>query len=260
MHLQVNHLYGGYGRKKVLKDISFSIQTGEVLCIIGPNGSGKSTLFKILLRLLPLQSGFLTLDNKPAAAFSAREYARYIAYIPQAHTPTFSYTVLEMVLLGRTCHLAPFRSPTEADKLIALEALTQLHIENLKDSLYTQLSGGQRQLVLIARAICQDAKLLIMDEPTANLDYANQQLILKAITSLSAKGYSILMSTHSPDQPFTVSTKVLLLKKGATVDYGSPKDILTEKNLELLFDVPMDIVSVIDRHENKRQLCLPVNF
>ena len=258
MSLIVDKISGGYPHHKVLNHVSFSLEAGEVLCVMGPNGSGKSTLFKMLLRFLPLDSGSISIDHQDSQSFSQKEYAKQIAYIPQEHIPTFSYTVFEMVLMGRTCHLGKLSSPTKNDHSGVTDALMLLNINHLANHHYTELSGGQRQLVLIARAICQDAKILIMDEPTASLDYANRELISSAVRTLSKKGYSIILSTHSPDQPFSLASKVLLLKKGTTLGCGSPLEILTSEMLELLFDIPMDIVHVIDRDKNPHYLCLPI--
>lgn len=258
MSLIVKDISGGYPHHKVLSNISFALEAGEVLCVMGPNGSGKSTLFKMLLRFLPLESGSISINGESSHLFSQKDYAKQIAYIPQEHTPTFAYTVFEMVLMGRTCHLSKLGSPRTKDHAAVMDALRLLNIEHLAQHHYTELSGGQRQLVLIARAICQDSKILIMDEPTANLDYANRELIASAVRTLSSRGYSIILSTHSPDQPFSLAHKVLLLKKGTTIGYGSPLEVLTPDVLESLFDIPMDIVHVMDRDKKSHYLCLPV--
>ena len=160
--LRVENLSGGYQRKQnIFEKISFEIVGGDILCVLGPNGCGKTTLFKVLLGMLPRNGGQILLGGKEAKELSANEMAKQIAYIPQAHVPTFHYKVIDMVLLGRAAHLLPFASPSTSDRKIAEEALVFLGIDHLKNRDYTKLSGGERQLVLIARAICQQAKLLI---------------------------------------------------------------------------------------------------
>lgn len=258
MELQINNLYGGYGKSDVLKDISFSVETGEILYIIGKNGSGKSTIFKFLLRFLTPSKGEILLNNKPIESYSTKEFAKYIAYIPQSHSTVFGYNVLDIVMMGRTPHLINLGSPSDEDYQKTYNTLELLGISHMAYKNYTKLSGGERQLVLIARAICQDAKLLIMDEPTANLDYANQKIILNTVQKLSDSGYTIIMSTHSIDQPLATSSKILLIKNGKCIGYGNTSDTLTSESLECIYGIPMDILSVFDRNGKTRNVCLPL--
>ncbi len=258
MKLQINNLYGGYGKSDILKGISFSVNTGEILYIVGKNGSGKSTIFKFLLRFLTPSKGEILLNDKPIETYSTKEFAKFIAYIPQSHNTVFGYNVLDIVMMGRTPHLTNLGSPSSEDYQKAVDTLKLLGISHMANKNYTKLSGGERQLVLIARAICQDAKLLIMDEPTANLDYSNQQIILNTIQKLSESGYTIIMSTHSIDQPLATSSKILLIKKGKSIAYGNTTETLTSDFLECIYGIPMDILSVLDRNGNKRNVCLPL--
>lgn len=259
MKLEVKNLYGGYGKSNIIEDISFSVDSGDILCIMGKNGSGKSTIFNFLLRFLTPSKGEILLNNKPIENYSTKEYAKYIAYIPQYHNTVFGYSVIDIVMMGRTPHLSNMDSPSNEDIKKAYETLELLGISHMARRNYTKLSGGERQLVLIARSICQDAKFLIMDEPTANLDYANQRIILETIQKLSDSGYTIIMSTHSTDHPFQVSNKVLLIKNGNCLGFGDTSDILTESTLECIYGVPMDIFSVSDRNGNIRNICLPLS-
>ena len=258
MLLQVEKISGGYGKKIVCRDIDFSLGDGELLAVAGPNGCGKSTLFRLLLGFNPLSGGRVLLDGVPLTEFSPRQLAETMAYIPQNHNPVFSYTVLELVLMGRVSHFSAFSVPRAVDERKALEALERLGIAHLAGEDYTRLSGGQRQLALIARALAQEANILIMDEPASALDYANAGVIMDAVTELKRDGYLVLMSTHSMDAPFLCADKVLLLKDGRTFACGTPEATLTSANLEQVYGQPMDVVKVRDSTGADRTVCLPM--
>mgnify|MGYP001260919831 CR=1 FL=1 len=257
--LRVENLIGGYGKREVVKNISFHVEKGDVLCILGPNGCGKSTLLKLLLRFIPKKSGRVFLQGQDMDQLHRKSIARIVSYIPQFDSMPFPYTVIEMVTMGRSCHLDRWKTPSKKDNRFAYESLEKLRISHLADKLYTQISGGERQLVLMARALCQDTRVLIMDEPTASLDFANQQLVMDAIATAVQEGKSIILTTHSPSQPFTIATKVLLLSQGSTVGFGKPLEVLTSESLERVYGIPMDIVTVSDRNQTNRNICLPVH-
>ncbi len=164
----------GYAGEPVGRDVDLALEGGEVLCLLGPNGSGKTTLFKTLLGLLKVQAGEITLDSVPLADWSRRRLAQVMAYVPQAAAGYFPFTVLETVLMGRTARLGLFATPSRRDRLVAEAALAAVGIEHLENHIFTRLSGGQRQLTLIARALAQEPRILVMDEPTASLDFGNQ--------------------------------------------------------------------------------------
>ncbi|MFI3227023.1 MAG: ABC transporter ATP-binding protein [Clostridia bacterium] len=258
MSFEIKNLSGGYGKPDVCKHISCSISDGELLCVLGPNGCGKSTLFKLILGLIKKSSGDILYQEKSIFNLSERELAKIIAYIPQQHNPMFAFTVLEVVLFARTSHFKNFGSPTKNDVEQAKNALKKLEIYHLAHQNYTTLSGGQRQLVLIARALCQDAKILILDEPVANLDYANSQKVLSIINLLKKDGYIIIMSTHSPEQPFSCAEKVILMQNGEVFAYGTPFEVLTSENLYNVYTTDMDIVQVQDRNGTTHTLCVTV--
>lgn len=258
MRLEVDDVCGGYGSGDVIRGVSCRADGGEILCLVGPNGCGKTTLFRLLLGALPLRRGEIRIDGKSIAAYSPRELARQIAYIPQSHTPVFSYSVLEVVLMGRASHLSALDAPRAADREAALEALARIHASHLAHQNYATLSGGQRQLVLIARAICQAAKIFVMDEPAANLDYANHQLLMSVIQDLARRGYLIVMSTHSPEHPASIGTRVLLLKEGQVAGFGPPGQVITPENLQAVYGIEMDVVTVLDRYGVSHTICLPV--
>lgn len=259
MLLKIKNLSGGYGDKIICKNLTCQVDTGEVLCVLGPNGCGKTTFFRLLLGVLGKSAGEIFVNEIPFSSLSRKELSRKIAYIPQSHTPTFSYTVLEVVIMGRASYFSAFSAPKQKDIQKAFKALEQLNIGYLANQVYTSLSGGQRQLVLIARALCQDASILVMDEPGSSLDYSNQQILMDTISSLADSGYAVILSTHSPEYPFSVGHKAMLMKEGQIVSFGRTETAITSDVLKEVFGVEMDIVSVADRYGRNRTLCLPLH-
>lgn len=258
MLLEIQDVRGGYGHGDVVKGVSCSADSGEILCLLGPNGCGKTTLFRLLLGTIPLTDGTICIGGQDTRQLSARELAGPIAYIPQYHNPIFAYTVLDVVIMGRASHFSVFDAPKSVDREAAFAALEKVNALELANQKYTSLSGGQRQLILIARAICQAAKVFVMDEPAANLDYANQQLLMDVIVDLAQKGYCVVLSTHSPEHPASVGSKVLLMREGRVEGFGKPAQVLTSENLEAVYGVEMDVVTVQDRYGTGRTICLPV--
>lgn len=254
--LEVWALSGGYGRKEIINNISFNLNTGEILCILGPNGCGKTTLFKLILGFLPKTKGEIIIEGQNIKEWNKQKLAHEVAYIPQAHTPAFDYRVIDMVLLGRSTHISPLSTPSKNDYNMAIKFLCLLNIKHLAEKQYTKISGGERQLVLIARALCQQAKILILDEPSANLDYANQQLVAGTITNLAQSNYTIILSTHSPEQPFQLAGKVLLMKNGRKIGFGAPKEILTSEKIKQVYGIDVEIVDIIDSANRRHSLCL----
>ena len=208
MRLEAQELAFGYAERPVGRNVSLAVEPGEVLCLLGPNGCGKTTLFKTLLGLLPPQGGQVTLSGDALAGLSRQEIARRIAYVPQASSSVFSYTAFDLVLMGRTAHRSLFAGPTREDRDHAHRALSELGISDLADRDVTRLSSGQRQLVVVARAIAQAAPLIVMDEPTASLDFGNQVVVLSQVRRLADRGAGIVLSTHDPDHAFAVAHRV----------------------------------------------------
>jgi iron complex transport system ATP-binding protein len=228
----------------VTEDISFSVSSGEALYLLGPNGSGKTTLFKTVLGVLARQSGVITMDGADTASWPQRRRARYLAYVPQAHTPPFPFTVRDVVLTARTAYLGMFGTPSRRDVAIAEEAIDTLGLSALAGARYTEISGGERQLVLIARAVAQQAHFLVLDEPTSNLDFGNQVKVLKKIRELRARGYGLLVTTHLPDQAFLCASQVALLNHGRLIEIGAPEAVLTEARLAATYGVALKIADV----------------
>ena len=160
--------------------------------------------------------------------------------------------------MGRASHFSAFDTPKAVDREAAFAALEKINALHLANKKYTALSGGQRQLILSARAICQSAKVFVMDEPAANLDYANHQLLMEVIRDLARQGYCVVMSTHSPEHPVSIGTKVLMMKEGTVAAFGEPRAVITPANLEAVYDIEMDVITTRDRYGVERTICLPV--
>ncbi len=235
--LDLRALDFGYPHHPVGHDVTLSLAAGEIVALLGPNGAGKTTLFRTLLGWLPPLAGAVELDGRPLAHWSRRQLARTLAYVPQAHAGVFAFTALDVVLMGRTAHLPPLGVPSRGDHARALEALASLGVAALAPRVYSELSGGERQLVLVARALAQEPRILVMDEPTASLDFGNQLRVLDEIAALGRRGIGVLMSTHHPDHARHVAQRVALLKGGRLVGAGVPDEWLTVERLAHLYDV-----------------------
>jgi len=254
LSVQVSNLYFSYGHDLILEDISFKAEDSQLLSILGPNGVGKSTLFNCMLGLLNSYKGEVLLNNIDIKGLDIKKMAKLIAYIPQSHYPSFNFSVFDMILMGASIQISTISSPGKKQIKLVEAALERLGIEHLKNRGYTQISGGERQLVLIARALVQEAKILIMDEPTANLDFGNQVRVMREIKSLTKDGYTIIQSTHNPDQAFMFSDVVLALKDGMVLKSGVPAEIFTEDLIKTLYDIDVEIQNL---YEGKIKVCIP---
>ncbi len=250
----------GYGRRRIGSHVALELNAGEVLCLLGPNGSGKTTLFKTLLGLLPPQEGAVLIDGCDTRLLTRDAIARQVSYVPQAHSAFFPYTVREVVLMGRTAHLGLFAAPSACDHAAAFAAIQRMGIAHLADAIYTQISGGERQLALIARALAQDARIVIMDEPTANLDFGNQVRVLERIRALANEGISVLLSTHDPDHAFLCADRVAMLYRGELVACGDPAEVMTAEKLQQLYGVTVAVTAVTLGNAGTRNVCLPLGM
>lgn len=244
MNLTLEQVTGGYGSRLVVHEVSLSLAPGEVVCLLGANGCGKTTLFKMVLRLLRPASGCVRLGGEDIAGWPPRRLARSFGYVPQMHNPPFAFLVRDVVLMARAAYLPPFASPGRSDELIADQALDQLGILRLAAARYTEISGGERQLVLIARALAQRAQWLILDEPVANLDLGNQIKVLRAIGELADAGLGVIMTTHVPDHAFQCASRVALMSQGRILAMDTPSAALTEAGLLKAYGVPLRVVEV----------------
>lgn len=260
--LSIDHMYCGYGKgakyKEIVHDVSFQVNAGDFLCIIGANGCGKTTTLKALMGLLPLTSGKVEVCGKDIAHMDERDRAHHFAYIPQAHTPPFPFKVADVVLLGRTPYINRLAHVTEKDRLIALYALRLLGIEHLAEKAYTTLSGGQQQLVLIARALTQQSDILIMDEPTAALDFGNQQLVLSRMRTLSEMGKAVVMVTHDPDHALFCANRVVVMDQGCVLREGSPSECITSPVLAHIYGTRACVVDVPIEQGRCERVCIPL--
>lgn len=258
MRLDIKDAVCGYGSNIVVQGISMSVESGEILCLLGPNGVGKTTFFKTILGFLKLKSGEISLNGENINKWSAKSLATVIGYVPQAHTPPFPFSVLDVVVMGRNAHLGIFSSPAEEDIRIAEEALESLNITFLRDKVYTEISGGERQMVLVARALTQQPEILIMDEPTSNLDFGNQIRVLERIKKLSKKGLGVIMTSHFPDHVFLCSAKVALIKSDHQFIVGSVDEVINEENLKAAYGIDVKITSVVNDRDEVIRACIPL--
>ena len=244
MQLEVSDLFFSYDETDVLKSVSFCADRGERIAVLGPNGVGKSTLFRCLLGFLEPKRGSVKIAGRDVRDYSRRALAAELAYIPQSYSPAFDHTVLDSVLMGLGAQLGPFDSPSREQTNAAQRILDELGIGALASRGCMRISGGERQLMLLGRALIQNAHTLIMDEPTASLDYGNSFRVMQRIESLSASGYSVIFSTHEPNQAFRYATKVLALKDGRVLAFGPPGQVLTQTLLRTLYGVPVAVTQV----------------
>jgi iron complex transport system ATP-binding protein len=257
--ISVENARFGYGEKDVFRDVNLSVSEGEILCLLGPNGCGKTTLLKCIAGAMRLKGGYVYLNGRDTTSLSVTEVARNVGFVFQEHTVVFPFTVLELVRMGRTPHLGLLSAPSSRDTEIAEEALETVGIWPLKDKPYTQMSGGERQLALIARALTQQPQVLLLDEPTSHLDFGNQVLILKIVRRLvKQRGLSVLMATHFPNHAMLVSSKVVLMKHGELSTIGDPDITITEANLRMLYGIEVKIVCLGDRSSGQSRVVVPM--
>lgn len=256
--LQVIDLHAGYSKKEIVHGVNFSVEAGEFVCMLGANGCGKTTILKNVLGLLEPFSGSVTINGEDAGGMTERELATHLAYIPQAHTPPFPFTVADVVLLGRTPYINRLAVVSEKDKRIAYRALRQLSIDHLADSAYTQLSGGQQQLVIIARALAQQPDFLVMDEPTASLDFGNQQVVMSEMRKLADMGMGILMVTHDPDHALFCADRVLIVEGGFITHDGLPNDVIDEKCMRTIYHTDVQVTEVRTASGRMVRVCIPI--
>jgi iron complex transport system ATP-binding protein len=242
--LAVESLAFGFPGRTVGRDVSFALQAGEAMCVLGPNGGGKTTLFRTLLGLLPKHDGVIRLHDQEIENLSRHEIARRVGYVPQGHVGYFAFTVREFVLMGRTAHLGLFSVPGRKDREIAERALESLDIAHLADQPVTEISSGERQLALVARALAQEPKLLVLDEPTASLDFGNQVRVLQRISALAGSGISILFSSHDPDHAFLCAHRALLLAEGRVLEIGAPRAVIRADTLERMYGVSVKVIDL----------------
>jgi len=240
--LSIRTLFFAYRQKNVLQGISLDFKAGRLCGLMGPNGSGKTTLFKCCLGLLRANNGSITLEGRPLAAYRPRELATRLAYVPQEHKPAFPYTVREMVEMGRTPHRRAVPILSKADHRAVDKALERLGLGGLAKEHYNCLSSGERQLVLVARALAQEATLLFLDEPTSSLDFSNQLIVWEAVRSLTREGLGAVICCHDPNHILWFCDEVAVLKEGSLLAEGSVEATITRELVETVYDRPVQMI------------------
>jgi iron complex transport system ATP-binding protein len=244
--IAIHRLSCGYGSKPVLEGVTLDIPAGEVLCILGRNGIGKTTLFRTLLGAIPPLSGAVLIGGRDLFSLSRRERAERIAYVPQSHTPPFAYSAMDVVLMGRSGRNTAFSPPSALDRALASEALERLGVAALAKRDYTKISGGERQLILIARALCQGSDFLLLDEPAAGLDIANQIRVLRILRNLAAEGKGVVFTSHDPNHALLLDTQVAAIKPDGGLLTGKAAATLTAETVFALYGIRTCSAEIFD--------------
>lgn len=240
---EVNNLSFSYpkGDRKVLDDASLTLGKGEILCILGPNGAGKTTLLNCMAGLLKPDKGDVLLCGRRISDMKAKEIAGLVGYVPQMHTPAFDYTVLDFVLMGCAPKTGTFSRPGKEDESFCMEILESMGIDGLAAKSYMDISGGERQQVLIARAIAQRPAAILFDEPTAHLDYGNQHRVLNRIKKMAAEGFSVIITTHNPDHALLLGDKAAIVSRQGRISQGTVSELITKEKLREVYDIDLQL-------------------
>ena len=227
----------------VWENVNMQVNDGECVCLLGANGCGKTTLLHCMAGAHAITKGKVLVNGKPIEDYSITNLAKTIGIVYQDHTVAFPYSSLEVVRMGRTPYLGTFQTPSKQDTEFALEIMRELGIEDIANQSYARISGGQRQLVLIARTLCQQPEVILFDEPTSHLDFKNQAIVMRVLRKLSEKGMTIVMTSHFPSHAWQIGTKVVLMGENGIVAQGTPEEIMTEENLSEIYDVKVRIIN-----------------
>jgi iron complex transport system ATP-binding protein len=245
--LRAEDLSFSYGPREILRHLSIELQAGQILCLLGPNGCGKTTLLRCLNGLLTPASGQVWLGNERLSQLDETRRAQLMGFVFQERPVLFPYSVMDMVCMGRTAYLGLFAKPSAEDTQISIHALEMVGILHLKDKRYNEISGGERQLALLARALAQQPQVLLLDEPTSHLDFGNQVIVLSTIQRLCEQtGLAVAMATHFPEHAMRLAHTVALMKGGVLMTSGAPESVLTEENLRQLYGVDVRVISTHD--------------
>ena len=245
MILEARQLAIGYGDRAIGRGLDVAVGPGEVLALLGPNGGGKTTLLTTLLGLIPPLAGEVLIAGRRLSELALKDRAKVLAYVPQVHAGTFAFTVEDVVLMGRTAHGGILGRPSERDREIAAAAIARLGITALAGRPYTLISGGERQLALIARALAQEPRLVVLDEPTASLDFGNQGIVMAEIRRLAETGLAVVFSTHDPNHALRHADRAMLIRGGQCVASGQSADVISRDALQALYGCRVDLIGTV---------------
>ena len=253
--LKISNLYFSYKNTSILDNINLFLEKGKIYFLLGENGAGKTTLIKCILNILNYKKGTIEVGQKDIKLIDSNERAKLLSYVPQEHTPLFNHLLLDVILMGAAGRLNFYESPKKSDIERANMIARYLGIEKLISKGYGEISGGERQLTLIGRALMQDSKFLLMDEPHSNLDYGNRIMVMNILENLKKDGYTILISSHNPQDAFLYADEVIILNEGKVKVQGPPNDVLTS---ELLSSIYKQNIELIDIKEKNIKICIPI--
>ncbi|MCY0389548.1 ABC transporter ATP-binding protein [Robbsia sp. Bb-Pol-6] len=246
--LEARDIHFAYPHQRVLRGVDLIVEPGEVVALLGANGAGKSTLLRILLGLVRPTEGEVLLNGRPLRTFARREMAAHMAYVPQANVCPFPYRVREVVAMGRIGHTGMFAQPGRSDREAVGNGMERLGIQHLAERPYTEISGGERQLTLLCRAVVQGASMLVMDEPASALDFGNQARLLSRLRALADEGMAVLMSTHHPDHALVAADRAILLRDGRVLGEGRPAEILSDDALQTVYGITGEELQAFTAH------------
>lgn len=247
MTIEVRNIDFAYeGGPRILHEISFSVKQGQILCILGPNGIGKTTLLNCMMNLATPNQGEILIDGKDMKTMSPKDVASNLAFVPQFIIPAFAYEVLSYVVTGCAPKIGTFEKPKKKHYEIAQQALEQMELLHLSEKYYTEISAGERQQVSIARALAQRPKVILMDEPTAHLDYGNQIKVLRIIKKLAREGYAAVITTHNPEHALLLEGEVAAILPTGEFVFGNCKDVITEDFLSSLYGIDLHLRHIPD--------------
>jgi len=258
MIITIEDLTFYYNSMPALRNVSLKIPSGRLVTILGPNGSGKTTLLKCLCRLLKPRAGYVYFDEQLIWRVESSRFAQQVGYVPQIHSPPFPYRVIDVVVGGRTPYLSALEMPSKKDYEVARQALEMIGCGRLAERPCTQLSGGELRLVLIARALAQQPKVLLLDEPTSNLDFKNKIIVVNVLRNLAEGGLLVVATEHDPNIAAMFSDKVILMKDGCIVAYGEAHEVINEDAVKDLYGVDVETISLENHGDNRRlKLIIP---